>query len=87
MAGFILQQVTRMGTLHTEDIRTVRGWSMARAAVDSPADVEEAAVWAESAADKEIAGERTHPKGTGCLSVSNIKLLSYCAALEARPCA
>jgi len=53
---------------------------MARAAVDSPADVEEAAVWVEGAGDKEIAGKRALPKGTGCLSVSNTKLLTHCTA-------
>jgi hypothetical protein len=42
---------------------------MARAAVASPVDVEEAAVWAEDAGDKEIADERAHPKRTGCLSL------------------
>jgi hypothetical protein len=30
--------------------------------VDFPADAEKAAVWAEDAGDKEIAGERAHPK-------------------------
>jgi hypothetical protein len=59
---------------------------MARVAVDSPADAEEVAVWAEDAGDKEIPGEGAHPRGNGCLSLSKTKLFTHYTALEARPC-
>lgn len=58
---------------------------MARAAVDCPADAEEAAAWAENGGNKEIASERAHPRDTGWLSLSNPKLLTHYLTLEARP--
>jgi hypothetical protein len=72
IADFIRRTREVTGTIHPEDIRAVRGYSMVWDAADSPVDAEEAAPSVEDGGDEDRAGNHASLKVTKG-SLFNIK--------------